>query len=342
MADADPSVHRDQSGSSQTFGYTALALYGAFLSGVASAAYPLHPRDPLWLQGLIQALVNLGVLPLVGLCLLLISGRRYPDSDLIWTWLIRSRRLAGPVCLGLLLLLPLQLASTGWALLGPEQAVITNLNLLRSVQRELKQHPDVLPSSRDLRRLLAETGAAPAVQATGENGQAAPASGVKARLGIQPRADVEPALAPLDRRRILASLDAALANRSASLRQRLLRGLQEQIPPMIRNLLQALLLLMAYSGASMNDPNKGSLLQQLQNSWLRARDDLVSNNQKQREDAADLQRLQEERKVREALRILRQAGEIQGSRRRHRGDPPPLDPSASSERAESGPAEPGS
>jgi hypothetical protein len=42
----------------------------------------------------------------VGLCLLLISGRRYPDSDLIWTWLIRSRRLAGPVCLGLLLLLP--------------------------------------------------------------------------------------------------------------------------------------------------------------------------------------------------------------------------------------------
>jgi hypothetical protein len=111
---------------------------------------------------------------------------------------------------------------------------------------------------------------------------------------------------------------------------------------MIRNLLQALLLLMAYSGASMNDPNKGSLLQQLQNSWLRARDDLVSNNQKQREDAADLQRLQEERKVREALRILRQAGEIQGSRRRHRGDPPPLDPSASSERAESGPAEPGS
>lgn len=338
MADADPSLHRDQSGSSQIFGYTALALYGAFLSGVASAAYPLHPRDPLWLQGVIQALVNLGVLPLVGICLLLISGRRYPDSDLIWTWLIRSRRLAGPVCLGLLLLLPLQLASTGWALLGPEQPVITNLSQLRTVQREIKQRPDVLPSRRDLARLLAEPGAAPAVQATGENSQAAPASGVKARLGIQPRADVEPALAPLDRRRILA----ALANRSASLRQRLLRGLQEQIPPMIRNLLQALLLLMAYSGASMNDPNKGSLLQQLQNSWLRARDDLVSNNQKQREDAADLQRLQEERKVREALRILRQAGEIQGSRRRHRGDPPPLDPSASSERAESGPAEPGS
>jgi len=37
MADADPSLHRDQSGSSQIFGYTALALYGAFLSGVASA-----------------------------------------------------------------------------------------------------------------------------------------------------------------------------------------------------------------------------------------------------------------------------------------------------------------
>ena len=102
MADADPSLHRIQSGSSQIFAYTALALYGAFLSGVASAAYPLHPGDPHWLQGVIQALVNLGVLPLLAICLLLISGRRYPDSDLIWTWLIRSHRLAGPVCLGLL------------------------------------------------------------------------------------------------------------------------------------------------------------------------------------------------------------------------------------------------
>lgn len=342
MPDSDPSLHRDQSGSSQIFAYTALALYGTFLSGVASAAYPLHLSDPHWLLGVIHALVNLGVLPLVGICLLLISGRRYPDSDLIWTWLIRSRRLASLVCLALVLLLPLQLASTGWALLGPEQPVITNLNLLRSVQRELKQRPNVLPSRRDLARLLAEPGAAPAVQATGENAQTAPASGVEARLGIQPRAAVEPALDPLERPRILASLDAALTNRSAGLRQRLLRGLQEQIPPMVRNLLQALLLLMAYSGVAMNDPNKGSLLQQLQNSWLRARDDLVSSNRKQREDAADLQRLQEERKVREALRILRQAGEIQGSRRRHRGDPPPLDSSASSERAESGPAEPGS
>jgi hypothetical protein len=37
------------------------------------------------------------------------------------------------VCLGLLLLLllPLQLATTGWALLGPEQAATTKLTLLR-------------------------------------------------------------------------------------------------------------------------------------------------------------------------------------------------------------------
>jgi hypothetical protein len=340
MPDSDPSLHRDQSGSSQIFGYTALALYAAFLSGVASAAYPLHPTDPHWLLGVINTLVNLGVLPLVGICLLLISGRRYPDSDLIWNWLIRSRRLAGPVCLGFLLLLPLQLASTGWALLGPEQPVITNLNLLRSVQRELKQHPDVLPSRRDLRRLLAEPGAAPVTPTAAPNIPANPTPGVDARVGVQPRTEVEPAIPTLERPRILASIDAALTNRSAGLRQRLLRSVQVQIPPMLRNLLQALLLLMAYSGVAMNEPNKGSLLQQLQTSWLRARDDLVSSNRKQREDAADLQRLREERKVREALRILRQAGEIPGSRRRHRGDPPPLDPSTSSERTASGPAEP--
>jgi hypothetical protein len=30
---------------------------------------------------------------------------------------------------------------------------------------------------------------------------------------------------------------------------------------------------MSYSGVAMNDPSNGSLLLQLQNSWLRARDD---------------------------------------------------------------------
>ncbi|MCX5956941.1 MAG: hypothetical protein NTW51_11180 [Cyanobacteria bacterium] len=45
---------------------------------MASAAYPLHPGDPHWLQGVIHALVNLDVLPLVAICLLLISGRRSP------------------------------------------------------------------------------------------------------------------------------------------------------------------------------------------------------------------------------------------------------------------------
>lgn len=47
---------------------------------------------------------------------------------------------------------------------------------------------------------------------------------------------------------------------------------------MLSNLLQAQLLLMTYSGVAMNDPSNGSLLLQLQNSWLRARDDLASSN----------------------------------------------------------------
>ena len=63
MAAARPSLHRDQSGSSQIFAYTVLVLYGTFLSGVAAAAYPSHPGDPHGLLGEIQALVNLGVLP---------------------------------------------------------------------------------------------------------------------------------------------------------------------------------------------------------------------------------------------------------------------------------------
>lgn len=46
MADPDPSLHHNQSGSSQIFAHTALALYGTFLSGVEAAAYPLHPGYP--------------------------------------------------------------------------------------------------------------------------------------------------------------------------------------------------------------------------------------------------------------------------------------------------------
>lgn len=77
---------------------------------------------------------------------------------------------------------------------------------------------------------------------------------------------------------------------------------------------------------------QGSLLH-LQNSWLRARDDLalsnlVWSNRQQLEQAADPQRLRNEQQLREALCVLRQAGEASGSRSRHRGDPPPLDPSA--------------
>ena len=78
MADPDPSLQLDSSGSSRIFAYAALTLYGAFLSGVASAAYPQPHGHPHWLLGVIRALVNLGVLPLVAICLLLISGHRYP------------------------------------------------------------------------------------------------------------------------------------------------------------------------------------------------------------------------------------------------------------------------
>ena len=78
MADPDPSLHLDESGSSRIFAYAALTLYGAFLSGVESATYPQPAGYPHWLLGVIRALVKLGVLPLVAICVLLISARRYP------------------------------------------------------------------------------------------------------------------------------------------------------------------------------------------------------------------------------------------------------------------------
>ncbi len=46
MADPDPSLHRDESGSSRIFAYAALTLYGAFLSGVPSETYSHFPGIP--------------------------------------------------------------------------------------------------------------------------------------------------------------------------------------------------------------------------------------------------------------------------------------------------------
>jgi hypothetical protein len=43
-------------------------------------------------------------------------------------------------------------------------------------------------------------------------------------VGVQQRTDLEPVISPLDRPRILASLDAALTSRSAGLRRRLLQA----------------------------------------------------------------------------------------------------------------------
>jgi hypothetical protein len=60
------------------FAYVAMSLYGTFLSGVASAANPQPQGHSQWLLGVTRALGNLGVLPFVTICLLLISGRRYP------------------------------------------------------------------------------------------------------------------------------------------------------------------------------------------------------------------------------------------------------------------------
>jgi hypothetical protein len=63
MADAGPSLHRNPSGSSHFFGTTALSHYGACFCSVAAASNPPHPDDPYGLLGVIQALLNLGVLP---------------------------------------------------------------------------------------------------------------------------------------------------------------------------------------------------------------------------------------------------------------------------------------
>jgi hypothetical protein len=92
--------------------FVAFALLVVFAATVLNAALPLQLVNPRWLQGLIQALLSQGFLPLIALVLLQLAVVLNPKSSRLRRRRDRFCRLSLVAALGFALLIPLQLAST--------------------------------------------------------------------------------------------------------------------------------------------------------------------------------------------------------------------------------------
>jgi len=97
----------------------AIALLVVFAATLLNAALPLQLVDPRWLQGLIQALLSQGFLPLIALVLLQLAVVLNPESSRLRRRRDRFSKLALVAALGFALLIPLQLIST-WGSLNQQ------------------------------------------------------------------------------------------------------------------------------------------------------------------------------------------------------------------------------
>jgi len=271
MPDSERSLNEANSGTSQVFTYTALALYGAFLFGLAEVLVSGKSFDSYWLLASIQTLINQSILPLLGACLLLIGARRHPENDQLWSWLLRTRHWAAPVCLGLLLLMPLQLLVSVTNVIASEATPNRELAALRSAQQEMVRDGQRVTPTLELGPLLT--------------------------------------LPSGDRTAVIETIDQALALRESQQRQRIEGRLPRLILAFLHVALQSLLLCLAYAAVAMRDPMRGNLLQQLQSSWLRASNDYVSRSREQQEDREDRRNVMEQQRALAAAQAAHQASQ---------------------------------
>lgn len=88
--------------------WVALVLLALYATIVLSAALPLRLADPAWQLRLYNAVMNASAFPLVGLALLHLSSDLNPDNETLARRAGFFARLAVPIALGFLLLIPLQ------------------------------------------------------------------------------------------------------------------------------------------------------------------------------------------------------------------------------------------
>lgn len=88
--------------------WVSLVLFLLFATIVVGAALPPRLLDPTWQLGLLSAMVNTAAFPLVGLGLLHLAADLDPSNERIGSYRRLCARLAVPVVLGFVLILPVQ------------------------------------------------------------------------------------------------------------------------------------------------------------------------------------------------------------------------------------------
>jgi hypothetical protein len=110
--------------------WVALVLFALYGTIVLGDALPLQLSDPAWQLRLYNSVVNASSLPLVGLALLHLAASLAPDNKSVVRRARLFARLAAPIALGFLLLIPLQ------AYLHWQQSDIEASVSLRQLERQ--------------------------------------------------------------------------------------------------------------------------------------------------------------------------------------------------------------
>lgn len=127
--------------------FLAYVLFGLFVIQVLAAIVPVRLIDPAWQLSLISSLLAIAYLPLLGLGLLHLASGLSDWDERLRRQLRWAARLALPVCLGFLLLIPLQ-----WAALGQ-----LNSKADGQRQRELSRLETLVTSLRQVVRQSGST-----------------------------------------------------------------------------------------------------------------------------------------------------------------------------------------
>jgi hypothetical protein len=179
--------------------WVALVLLALYATIVLSAALPLRLADPAWQLRLYNAVVNASAFPLVGLALLHLASDLDPGSKTLARRAGFFARLAVPIALGFLLLIPLQGYLLWQQSSTAASGATTQLERQQRTLGSLRQAVQQAGSVEDLKQRLA----AAQGPSLGPAEQAVPLSQLKTQLTVA----LEQADRALQRRR--ASLPAA-------------------------------------------------------------------------------------------------------------------------------------
>lgn len=160
--------------------WVALVLLALYATIVLSAALPMRLADPAWQLRLQTAVVNASAFPLVGLALLHLASDLNPGDETLARRTGFFARLAVPIALGFLLLIPLQ----GYLLWQQSSTVVSGaINQLARQERTLVSLRQAVQQAGSVEELNQRLAAAQG-PSLGPAEQALPLGQIKAQLTV--------------------------------------------------------------------------------------------------------------------------------------------------------------